>query len=100
VNREVAIIKNKKYKAFISRVAGTIRKIELFSNRKEIDFRPAMSAYTKDLYVREVSKEDVTELFREYFIARYKNYEFFVTRIFHDDKEMEIVTADSNLGRE
>jgi hypothetical protein len=100
VNREVAIIKNKKYKAFISRVAGTIRKIELFSNRKEIDFRPAMSAYTKDLYVREVSKGDVTELFREYFIARYKNYEFFVTRIFHDDKEMEIVTADSNLGRE
>ncbi|WP_026565206.1 hypothetical protein [Bacillus sp. UNC41MFS5] len=100
MNREVAIYKNKKYRASINRVAGEIRKIELFSHRKEIDFRPAMSAYTKDLYVREVNKEDVTELFREYFMAQYKNYEFFVVGHFKDSKEIEIVTVDPNIGRE
>ena len=100
MNREVAIYKNKKYQASINRVAGEVRKIKLFSHRKEIDFRPAMSAYTKDLYVREVRKEDVTELFREYFMARYKNYEFYVARLFLDSYEIEIMTADPNLGRE
>lgn len=99
MNREVAIYKNKKYQASINRVAGEVRKIKLFSHRKEIDFRPAMSAYTKDLYVREVSNEHVTELFREYFMARYKNYEFYAARLFRDSYEIEIVTADSSIGR-
>ncbi|QIZ06204.1 hypothetical protein HFZ78_05245 [Priestia megaterium] len=100
MNREVAIYKNKKYKAYICRVAGKIRKIELFSNRKEIDFKPTMSAYTKDLYVREVYKEDVTELFREYFMAQYKNYEFFVVGLFKDCKEIETITVDPTIARE
>lgn len=99
MNREVAIYKNKKYQASINRVAGKIRKIELFSHRKEIDFVATVSAYTKDLYVREVIKEDVTELFREYFMAQYKNYEFFVVDLFKDIKEIEIITVDPNIGR-
>ncbi|MBT2734090.1 hypothetical protein [Bacillus sp. ISL-7] len=100
MDRCVAVYDNKKYKAFAARVKGQITSIKLFLHRKEPGFTSAMSAYDKDLHEKEVKKEEVSELYREYFIARYKNYEFFVTRIFQDDKEMEIVTADSNLGRE
>lgn len=100
MNREVAIYKNIKYQASINRVSGKIRKIELYSHREDIEFIATKSAYTKDLYVREVNKEDVTELFREYFMAQYKNYEFFVVGLFKDSKEIEIITVDPAIGRE
>ncbi|WHY67418.1 hypothetical protein [Neobacillus sp. SuZ13] len=100
MDRCVALYNNKRYKAFAARVKGQITTIKLFLHRNEPGFTSAMSAYDKDLHEREVKKEEVSELYREYFIARYKNHEFFVTRIFQDDKEIEIVTADPNLGKE
>lgn len=99
MDRCVAVYGNKRYKAFAARVKGQITSIKLFLHRQEPGFTHAMSAYDKDLHEKEVKKEEVTELYREYFIARYKNYEFFVTRLLRDSNEIEIVTADSTIGR-
>src|SRR5687767_1091695 len=99
MDRCVAVYDNKKYKAFAARVKGQITSIKLFLHRKEPGFTSAMSAYDKDLHEKEIKKEEVKELYREYFIARYKNYEFFVARLLRDSNEIEIVTADSTIGR-
>lgn len=99
MDRCVAVYENKRYKAFAARVKGQITNIKLFLHRNEPGFTSAMSAYDKDLHEKEVKKEEVTELYREYFIARYKNYEFFVARLLRDSNEIEIVTADSTIGR-
>lgn len=99
VDRLVAVYENKRYKAYINRVAGEIGKITLFFNCKEVDINGIVSAYGKDLYEKEVKKEEVSELYREYFMARYKEYEFYVILLFRDNNEIEIVTADSTIGR-
>lgn len=100
MDRCVAVYKNKRYKAFSASVKGEVTKVVLFLHRKEAGFVPAMSAYDKDLYEKEVKNEEVSELYREYFMARYKDYEFFVVGHFKDSKKTEIVTVDPNIGRE
>lgn len=54
------------------------------------------SAFDKYLYVREVTEKDVNELYREYFMVSYRNYEFFVVNSNEVDRKIEIITADSN----
>lgn len=53
-------------------------KFFLFSNKKENGFIFIRSAFNKNIYKREVKKEDVSEFYREYFIIQYKKYEFFL----------------------
>lgn len=100
MDRQVSVYGNKRYKAYINRVAGEIRKITLFFNCKETDINGMVTAFNKGLNEKEVKKEEVSELYREYFLARYKDYEFFVVDHFQDSKEIEIVTVDPNIGRE
>ncbi len=99
MDRCVAVYNNKKYKAYAERVRGQITNIKLFLHRNESGFTSVMSAYDKDLHEKKVKKEEVSELYREYFIASYKNYEFYVISYFKDDNEIEIITADANIGR-
>jgi hypothetical protein len=100
MDRCIAVYKNKRYKAYSAGTKGEISKVKLFLHRAEEGFIPVMSAYDKDLYEKEIKKDEVSELYREYFIARYKNYEFFVVAHFKDRKEIEIITVDPNIGRE
>ncbi|MEH7505452.1 hypothetical protein V7152_26240 [Neobacillus drentensis] len=93
MNREVAVFKGKKYKA----IKGA-NEIFLTKNQSAEGFH--VSPYDKELFKMKVQKDDVTELYREYFMARYKDYELFVVGHFKDSKEIEIVTVDPNVGRE
>ena len=77
MDRSIAIFNDKKYTADYSVKEGEINKIFLFSNKKENGFIFIRSAFTKNIYKREVKKEDVSEFYREYFIIQYKKYEFF-----------------------
>ncbi|WP_160724830.1 hypothetical protein [Bacillus sp. USDA818B3_A] len=100
MDRCVAVYKNKKYKAFSTRIKGEVSNVKLFLHWAEDGFIPAMSAYDEDLYEKEVKIEEVSELYREFFMAKYKHYEFFVHGNYRDSNEIEVVTIDSNIGRE
>lgn len=55
VDRQVAVYENKRYKAYINRVAERIGKITLFFKCKEVDIIGIGSEYDKDLYENEVA---------------------------------------------
>jgi hypothetical protein len=100
MDRTIAVFENKKYKAYVIGVDDKISKVELFSQRKGEGFSLLESAYDKYLYVREVKEEDVTKLYREYFMAEYKDHDFFVSTDNKINREIQILTVDSNIGRE
>lgn len=100
MDRTIAIIGNKKYKAYVNRVGNKIIKIRLFSQKKDDGFSEIESAYDKYLYEKEVAEKDVIECYREYFMARYKGYDFFVITDNKISREIQILTANSNIGRE
>lgn len=74
-----------------------IAKYILILYRSEKGFQ--VSPYNKNLYKKEVKKQELEELYREYFMARYKGYDIFVFSDSKEDREIEIVTYDSNIGR-
>lgn len=88
-----AVYKGIKYEAI-----NKINEISIVLYRPEEGFR--VSPYNENLYEKEVKREDLTEFYREYFFARYKNYEIFVISDFEDSKEIEIVTFDPNIGKQ
>lgn len=88
-----AVYKGNKYEAINER-----NEISIVLYRPEEGFR--VSPYNKNLYKKEVKREDLTEFYREYFLARYKNYEIFVIRDFEDSKAIEIITFDPNIGEQ
>jgi hypothetical protein len=100
MDRTIAIMGNKKYKAYVSRIGKRITNIRLVSKKKDNGFVERESAYDGYKYEKEVSENDVIEFYREYFMAKYKNYDFFVIRDNKRSRKIQIVTADSNIGPE
>lgn len=100
MDRIVAIIGKQKYRAFVSRIGKRINNIRLVSKKKYDGFVERELSYDGYPYEKEVSKNDVNEFYREYFMANYKKYDFFVIRDNKINRKIQIVTADSNIGRE
>lgn len=100
MDRIVAIIGNQKYRAFVNRSGKRIINIRLFSKEKYDGFVVRELAYDGYLFKKEVSKNDVNEFYREYFMASYKNYDFFVINDNKIKRKIQIVTVDSKIGRE
>ncbi len=93
MDRRVAIYKGRRYKAIT-----TTNEIFLILYHKEEGFQ--VSPYNKNMFKKEIQKKDLTEFYREYFMAHYKNYDFFVIREFKESQEIEIITYNSSIGRE
>ena len=93
MERKKAVYNGEKYNAIVNR-----NKVFLVLYRPEEGFQ--VSPYNKNLYEKEVQKQELKELYREYCIARYKGYDIFVFSDSNEDREVEVVTYDSNIGRE
>ncbi|SFB26186.1 MULTISPECIES: hypothetical protein [unclassified Bacillus (in: firmicutes)] len=93
MDRKIAIYKGGKYSAIVE---GDIVLLVLYQPKEGFKVSP----YDKNLYEKEVQKRELTELYREYFTAHYKDYDFFVVSDYEENREIEIVTVDPNIGRE
>lgn len=93
MDRKIAIYKGGKYGAIVE---GDTVFLVLY--QPEEGFK--VSPYDKNLYEKEVQKQELTELYREYFLAHYKGYDFFVATDYVETKEIEIVSVDPNIGKE
>lgn len=93
MDRERAVYQGRNYEAIINS-----NQYFLVSYQPKDGFQ--VSPYNKNMFKKEVQKQELTELYREYFLAHYKGHDFFVATDYVETKEIEIVSVDPNIGKE